>query len=100
MEIKKISIAQFNARSRSKGVTTFKPEFVTECSNAILENKGSCITICELENAMDNYQGKCKAQPSKIVAVFFIQLLKKLSIQNSNRGKVSVNGNQVNLNLM
>ena len=99
MEVKTISLEDFKSRSNNRTQKAFNPEFEKECIKAITENKGSCVVLCSLADAFKNYEGKGNAKPSKIVAVYFIQLLKKIGYSDSNLNRVSINRDNVNLRL-
>ena len=99
MEAKTITLEEFKVKSKAKGSIAFKKAFENEAMDLIAENKDSCVSACSLSEAMENYTGKSKAQPSKIVATFFIHCLKKAGYKDATLGRVSVNNAMVNLRL-
>ena len=99
MEAQTISLEDFEMKSHSRSQTAFKNDFEAEALKIVGDNSGNCIAICSIQEAMDNYSGKSKAQPSKIVATFFISVLKKAGYKDASKNRVSVSNGLINLRL-
>jgi len=99
MEIQKISLEDFNAKSHSRTSTAFNDGYQEEVLKVISDNTDSCVVVDSVENAMKNYSGNGNAKPSKITATFFIQMVKKAGYKDASKNRVSINNGFVNLRL-
>jgi len=97
MEIKKISKEVFKARSSNKGISVFTDDFKTEVLNLCKEHKGNFIQI-PLSEVIAEYKGIANNK-NKAIATFFITTLKQFGFKDSNKNRVSINRDNINLNL-
>jgi hypothetical protein len=99
MQYTTITLEDFKAKSHNKNSNAFDSGFVSEVSEIVNANKGKCLQLVTIEDAMKSYKGSGNAKPSKIVATFFIQILKKSGYKDASKNRVSVNKGMINLRL-